>query len=216
MKKKSKTVMGFRIHCAMLAAGILALSILSVEAATVSIVSENSTSLPTSTFVMAPASFSGNFIQTTTTSSTNVQLSPFAGTAQNGTAFSAISAGGGIGSAIYNLVSGTTAFSFLWGSPDLHNTVDFFSGANATGSLLGTFTGGSLLSATLGSGFDLVSFLATGGAIGSIRLSDTIAAFEYAGVSTVPLPPAALLFGTALVGMGLLRRRRRKPNSLAA
>jgi len=30
------------------------------------------------------------------------------------------------------------------------------------------------------------------------------------GLSEVPLPPAALLFGTALVGMGILGRRRRK------
>lgn len=35
------------------------------------------------------------------------------------------------------------------------------------------------------------------------------------GLSQVPLPPAALLFGTALVGMGILGRRRRKHRSAA-
>lgn len=35
-------------------------------------------------------------------------------------------------------------------------------------------------------------------------------------VSTVPIPPAALLFGTALVGMGVLGRRRKKGLATAA
>ena len=35
--------------------------------------------------------------------------------------------------------------------------------------------------------------------------------FRSFDIATVPLPPAALLFGTALVGMGILGRRRRKP-----
>jgi hypothetical protein len=35
-------------------------------------------------------------------------------------------------------------------------------------------------------------------------------------VSQVPLPPAILLFGTALVGMGLLRRRRKNGSAQAA
>jgi hypothetical protein len=34
-------------------------------------------------------------------------------------------------------------------------------------------------------------------------------------LSSVPLPPAALLFGTALVGMGILGRRRRRKDGLA-
>jgi hypothetical protein len=35
-------------------------------------------------------------------------------------------------------------------------------------------------------------------------------------ISQVPLPPAILLFGTALVGMGLLRRRRKNGSAQAA
>jgi hypothetical protein len=202
--------MSFRKRSTLLAAGILALSVLSVEAATVSISSENSTALPSSTFIMLPASSTGNFIQSTTASVPNVQLSPFAGTAAFGTAYSSIASGSGFGSAIYNLASGSTIFAFLWGSPDSHNSLEFFSGADGTGSSLGVFTGTSLALATLGSGFDLVSFMATGGTIGSIKLSDSIAAFEYAGVSAIPIPSAALLFGTALFGMGFLGHRRRK------
>jgi hypothetical protein len=201
--------MKLRLRCAAFAGAYLALSTLSVEAATVSIVGENSTGLPTATFVMPPASWIGNFIQSTTTSATNVQLSPFAGTGADGTPYSVLSAGGGFGSAIYNLTAGTTSFGLLWGSPDLHNTINFFSGADSTGSLLGSFSGASLLSATLGSGFDLVSFLVSGGTIGSIQLSDTTAAFEFTGVSAVPLPASILLFGSALLGLAALRKRRK-------
>jgi len=39
---------------------------------------------------------------------------------------------------------------------------------------------------------------------------DNFSVFGTPGASAVPLPPAVLLFGTALVGMGLLGRRRKK------
>ena len=38
----------------------------------------------------------------------------------------------------------------------------------------------------------------------------SLAHFELSGLSAVPLPPAALLFGSGLAGLGLLARRRRK------
>ena len=193
-----------------IAAAFVALSALSAQAATVSIIGENTTVMPTTTFIMPPASSVGNFIQSTTTTVPNVQKSPFEGTSSAGSAYSVVGSGSGFGSATYNMTGGTTAFTFLWGSPDTYNTLDFFSGANGTGSVLGTFTGASLALATLGSGFDVVSFMATGGTIGSFRMTDTTAAFEYAGVSPIPLPPAAALFGTALLGMMALRRKRRQ------
>jgi len=50
-------------------------------------------------------------------------------------------------------------------------------------------------------------------AIGAITGGDTFyiseLTFEYAGVSAVPLPPAVLLFGAALTGLGWFTRRRK-------
>jgi hypothetical protein len=46
---------------------------------------------------------------------------------------------------------------------------------------------------------------------------DTFVAFsQEGGTPAVPIPPAALLFGTALVGMGVLGRKRRKSKGVVA
>jgi hypothetical protein len=88
---------------------------------------------------------------------------------------------------------------------------------------------GSALSFLIsGTGLTLTSFLAgTGGAIFAadvINHNRTVTVDGVTGpptgiidfsISQVPLPPAALLFGTALVGMGVLGRRRKK-DGLAA
>jgi hypothetical protein len=114
--------------------------------------------------------------------------------------------GDGGSSVTYNVNS--SSFTLLWGSPDTYNQVDFFSG----GLNLGEFTRTDLAcgsSSCNQTGFDLVTFTASSGEIGSVTLADTgPAAFEF-GIGVVPLPPAIYLFGSVLGGAFWLGRRKR-------
>ncbi len=69
------------------------------------------------------------------------------------------------------------------------------------GSLQGSLTGGKIYFAFEGASGSYAGTFGTSG-IGAVRLG---------AVSVVPLPAALPLFGTALAGLGLLRRRRRAP-----
>jgi len=141
-------------------------------------------------------------------------------TGYSGTQFSSVHNG----SATYNFAAGTTGVDLLWGSPDTYNTITFFTGASGGGAVMGTYTGSSLTAAglILGLGHDLVKFTATGD-IGSAILYSTQAAFEYnfvtednAVIVGTPLPPALMLFGSGLVGLVVLGRRRRRNQALSA
>jgi hypothetical protein len=123
------------------------------------------------------------------------------------------------GSGGYNFTSGKTGLNILWGSPDGYNTLEFFSGKDGGGASLGSFSLGDLLpwGATAGRGHDMVTFISTVAFL-SIVLTSGSPAFEYAALTAtgpdnqtnLPLPPAILLFGSALAGLTVLGRRRRQ------
>jgi hypothetical protein len=225
-----------RMYSTVAAVTVLAMSALVQQAGatTISISSQDTTVLPLTAFVTNPVSDSGppTFTLSTTQSIPGQQLSPFATDFSNpqttlpfSVLNSALPSGGtsSPGFAIYNLSPNSTTFSLLWGSPDSYNTLQFFSALGGPGvgsTLLGTFTGTDL--AIQSTGFDLVSFLATGGTIGSVELSDSgSAAFEYANVSTggtlsqTPLPGALPLFAGGLGLIGLFSRRRKNKAAAA-
>jgi hypothetical protein len=199
-------------------AGALALLAFShdANAVTVSIVSENVTTIPTTNFISTPVATTGVFTLTATGSIDGVQRSPYEGTSIPDTLYSVLSAGWGAGSATYDC-HGCNSFSILWGSPDSYNFLDFYSGADGTGTLLTTFSGSDLVPpATAGLGFDQVLFSTLGtGSFSSVVLRNTgQPAFEYSNVVVHAPGPivGAGLPGLILASGGLLGwwRRRQK------
>jgi hypothetical protein len=115
-----------------------------------------------------------------------------------------------------------TTLSLLWGSPSATNEIQLYT---AQGALIGTVSAngngqllvngnvvisnanldnvqsaGSMISITSSVGFEKAVFTTAAGYGG----------FEVAQVSAVPVPGALPLFGSALVGIGVMARRRAK------
>lgn len=195
------------------------------SAATISIFSQDTTSLPTppgSIVNPAPSSISGSVL-TEVGSVANEYRSPFEEFNHPGTItpgyesvpYTSIgSFGSGLSSATYNFASAMDTLVILWGSPDSYNTLNFWSGQGGTGTLLGSITGDKLAVQTYG--YDLVTFISALG-FESVVLSSTNAAFEFADLqASAPLPAALPLFATGLGVMGYLARRRKKRTGGAA
>jgi hypothetical protein len=224
------------LNCgAIVAAAIVAVcaSSYSANAATVTYTQNyadyTASTLPTSSFNPTPAS-STNTSTTVTGEIPGVDRSPFENAAPGSDGATLLSDGGeGIGgwaglvytsieangSATYNFVSGN-GLEILWGSPDSYNTLSFYSGANGTGTLLFSITGSALGIQTYG--HDEVDFSMTGGTFGSVVLTTSENAFEFADLQdgqATPLPAALPLFATGLGAMGLFGWRRKRKNAVA-
>jgi hypothetical protein len=173
-----------------------------------------------------PVASTGSFHQDVTGNNATTTLDPYNGT--NGATlalqYSAIGPGFTAGSATYNI--GSSSVTVLWGSPDTYNEMEFFSAANAGGTLLDAINC-SALTATgcSSSGYDLVTFsFSPSTVIGSIVMEDpgTLGSspanqsFEYDVVtSATPLPAALPLFAGGLGLMGLLGRRKKRKQQVA-
>lgn len=217
---------------------MIALMCCTNAAALTVIFSENTTFLPDPVINSAPSSTTGTF--DTVVPPPNSLPGQFRSPFQNfdGSTFPCCSPDYSLasynsvrnGTATYNFGTAALSLSLLWGSPDTYNTISFYSGLNGTGAALGSFTGASLVGdgahsfpASLGFGHDFVKFVSDVAFL-SVVLSSTNPAFEYSNLTAfdrngdnapvIPLPPAMLLFGSALVGLGLLGRRRRKAAAL--
>ena len=127
-----------------------------------------------------------------------------------GNAFGAIQANG---FALYNFDRPENLFSMLWGSPDAYNTLFFYSGVSATGSVLLTLTGSNMLIQTFG--HDQLQINFGDQFFQSVLFTTSANAFEYTNMQAsdplvTPIPPALPLFATGLGALGLLGWRRNR------
>jgi hypothetical protein len=194
-----------RLYTAAIAASLIAAFAQSSYAAPISI--SDTTLLPTG-FVTAPnGGSSGNFVLSTIGSVPNQTASPFSDTT---TAYSVLgagplvpgSSGNPFGTATFDYAAGISSWQLVWGSPDVHNTVE----VKGTNGLDHTFNGINVPGVTLGNlgtgGYFVTVNAPTGDLITSVILTNfSQAAFEYDNVTPTPLPAALPLFASAL-GLG--------------
>lgn len=195
-----------------LAATIAAVALLSAaplaEAATLSFSDLPSTAIlnPTATAI------SGTVLENTTGSVGSVKRSPWelAGSTVNHNAADAWYTSVGADSSATYSFGLSNAATFVWGSPDTYNTLEFLLGGSVVDTVI---LGGSenIDPASFSTNSALVTLTdITGGAFDGLRFSSGENAFEFANleVAPVPLPAAGLLMLAGLGSFAALRRRK--------
>ncbi len=111
--------------------------------------------------------------------------------------------------ATYNVGRSISA-SFVWGSPDTYNTLEFLLGGSVVDTVV--FSGlENIDPASFGLNSALATFTdITGDLFDAIRFSSSTNAFEFANleVAPVPLPAAGLMLLAGLGGFAAVRRRK--------
>jgi hypothetical protein len=222
-----------RLFSTACAAGILAALTFSQSANADTIQVTESQTLPLVPLNQQPTSFSGdgNFVVNQTTSISGVQRSPYDGTAFQGIGLfdslnsPAATNSPGIEKATYDFTTGASIVSLLWGSPDTYNSVQLWSGADGTGTLLFTLSGNQLTNPQgLGAGYDFVTLTDQTGTFGSfVLLDNSQAAFEFANVTSptsvvppTPLPSTWTMMIAGMIAFGYMALRRRKSDAVGA
>lgn len=121
--------------------------------------------------------------------------------------FSAITVGDPSPVATLTFAAGVTTFSFLWGSPDLTNSLGVFGNSGTA-----TFTGSSAFGAGIANGQNANSQFVTVTdlrGLNKLTFSTRSIAFEVAQVSAVPEPETYALMLAGLGAVGFIARRRK-------
>ena len=123
--------------------------------------------------------------------------------------------GGAQGSATLTFGKTQTGLNMLWGSIDSYNTIEFFLDGSSLGSLTGTNIVSDFGLGGTSDNFEQVALLRFGGfesGFDRVTFSSTGNSFEFA-LAPVPLPAAGLLLLTALGGMKVMSRRRKREDA---
>ncbi|TNE37998.1 MAG: hypothetical protein EP348_05380 [Alphaproteobacteria bacterium] len=153
----------------------------------------------------------GNVYENLTTSSDGVYRSPWEGTNLDGTGtFTSVS---GDSYASYVFDSAISAVSFIWGSVDNYNGLEFYNNGTWVDALYGDDS--QLDTAQKTTGFILATVVADG-LFDEVRFLSDSNAFEFANLSAVPLPAALPLYGAGLAVMGFAGWRKRRKAAAAA
>jgi hypothetical protein len=118
------------------------------------------------------------------------------------------------GTIFFGPFTGNLAISFIWGSVDTYNTLEF---VDQFGNALATFTGNQIFNPANGNQTSpntnpIVTFLFSGTDVTNLagmRLSSTQNAFEIDNINVVPEPGtwAMMLLGFGAIGIAMRRRR---------
>lgn len=134
------------------------------------------------------------------------RTSPWVGTSNQTAAYTAVTRQS---SATYNFGGSNTAISFLWGSVDVFNTLQFFSG----GVLVDSLGGADVIAGGADQGFGRSTVnIMTVASFDSVVFSSSLPSFEYANiqVSAVPLPAGLPLYGAGIAVLGFIGWRKRR------
>ena len=120
------------------------------------------------------------------------------GSALDGSVYSSIT-----GSVTFNLVL-STAISFIWGSPDAYNSVEFYNGATLVDTAISPVINplnipNSFATIIASTAFDRVVFVSG---------SPAMEFGNFTSLAAVPLPAGGLLLIGAIGGLAALRRRK--------
>ncbi|MEH6591277.1 MAG: VPLPA-CTERM sorting domain-containing protein [Halioglobus sp.] len=96
-----------------------------------------------------------------------------------------------------------TGLSLLWGSVDSYNSIEFYKNGDVVDTVLG-----SSVETLAPNGLDAALVSISAVTFDEVHFISDTNAFEFSNVAAVPVPAAVWLFGSALLGLAGIKRKR--------